>query len=434
MRSLSHVGRPSRRAAWTLADQAVSSIINLGVSVFVARAVPADAFGGFSLAFATYLILLGVSRACTSSPLGIRFSTARHRHWQNAVAASSAASLVLGVAAGLTLGLFALFAWGPRHSVGAAMLALAFALPLLLLQDQWRFAFFARAWPQYALVTDLVWATAIAAGFGLLTLLGVTRVWTAILAWGAAAGIAAFVSCIRAGVSPNPPRALSWFRAHRDLTPSLLGDYALSVGITQAMVFAVAALSGLAAAGALRGAQVIFGPVNVVIMAASATAVPEGSRLLARAPHRLLSAMGAVSVLVASVALTWGCLVTLLMPDALGHQLLGDTWLHAGSVLPALTVLMAASGVATGALVALRVLELPSRAVRVRALGAPFLLMGGTIGALLHGAPGAVWGQCIPMGLMATLWWTEVVSVLPSRRPTHVAATPQHARRTPRDT
>jgi hypothetical protein len=54
-----HVVRP---AGWGVADQALSSLTNFVVGIYIARSLDTKEFGAFSLAFATYVIALNASR------------------------------------------------------------------------------------------------------------------------------------------------------------------------------------------------------------------------------------------------------------------------------------------------------------------------------------------------------------------------------------
>ena len=69
--SLRHV---ARRASWSFGDQALSSLTNFALAVVVARAVTAEEFGAFGLAFSAYLLVLGLVRAVTAEPLLVRAS------------------------------------------------------------------------------------------------------------------------------------------------------------------------------------------------------------------------------------------------------------------------------------------------------------------------------------------------------------------------
>ncbi|MDR2986820.1 MAG: hypothetical protein LBV34_18475, partial [Nocardiopsaceae bacterium] len=65
-----------RRFGWGLADQAVSSLTNFAVSLYVARTLGAVQFGAFALAYVTYSFVLNASRGLATDPLLVRFSGA----------------------------------------------------------------------------------------------------------------------------------------------------------------------------------------------------------------------------------------------------------------------------------------------------------------------------------------------------------------------
>jgi O-antigen/teichoic acid export membrane protein len=401
------LGAGARRIAWVIADQVVASILNFGIALFVAREVSPAAFGAFAISFTIYLLCLGLSRSCASAPLGIRFSTESHSRWQTAAANAGGLALTIGflgtlllLSAGLVVGLSA-------PLIGKCLASLAIVLPGLLVQDHWRYAFFARGKPAHTLLIDLVWVLSLVAFLICASLLFEITPWIVIFAWGLSATLAACVGALCAGTTPHLSRGVSWARDQRDLIPSLAGEFALSSGLSQALTFIVAFVGGLGAAGALRGAQVLFGPVNVVVLAAHSVALPEGARLRKRGTKWLQVGMYGTSTAIVLAALAWGLILTLLLPADLGRSLLGDTWDGAEAVLPASMALMATLGAATGAVVGLRVLEQPQRILRLRALSAPLLILGGTLGAFVAGAPGAVWGQCLPLAALVTAWWLQ---------------------------
>lgn len=382
------------------ADQCLSSLINLGLSLFAATALSADEFGAFALVFAAYLLWLGVVRACVSSPLTIRFSTTDLMNWRQAASASAGAAILLGLGGSVLLGLVSAVAGVGGH--GMAVLALV--LPGLMLLDQLRFAFFARGRPIGALTADVLWAAFLAATLFVLTRADAMHLVGLVVAWGCAASLSALVVLSAARITPRVAKAARWLTDHRDLGFSLTGDFLLAGGLSQLLSFAVAAIAGVAAAGALRGAHVLLGPVHIVMIAAPAFSVPEGSRLLRVAPHYLRPAMYAVTAGAAAATLAWGLLLVALIPDGAGRQILGATWDGAHNVLPALIVLTTITALGLGFLVGLRVLEQPARSVRARAVAAPFLLLGGTVGAALAGAEGSVWGQCLPLAILVLAW------------------------------
>src|SRR4051794_30947490 len=129
-----------RRLTWGLADQAVTSLVSFLVGVVVARQLGALQFGAFSLAWVTYGVVLNISRGLGTDPLAVRFSGLERPVWRTAVAKSSGMAIVVGLGTGAICALVGLLLGG--HA-GQAFIALGIVLPGLMLQDSWRFAFFA---------------------------------------------------------------------------------------------------------------------------------------------------------------------------------------------------------------------------------------------------------------------------------------------------
>jgi O-antigen/teichoic acid export membrane protein len=78
------------RFGWGLADQAVCSLTNFALSILVARSVHPEDFGAFTLAFAVYLFVLGLSRALGTDPLAVRFSNSSREDFRRASCMSTA--------------------------------------------------------------------------------------------------------------------------------------------------------------------------------------------------------------------------------------------------------------------------------------------------------------------------------------------------------
>ena len=71
------------------------------MSLLIARSVDETAFGGFTIAFTIFTLLTGFSRACVTSPLGVRFADAAKDRFAFASASALGCSLVLSVIAGV---------------------------------------------------------------------------------------------------------------------------------------------------------------------------------------------------------------------------------------------------------------------------------------------------------------------------------------------
>jgi hypothetical protein len=388
-----------------VADQAFSSSTNFALALVVARTVGVREFGAFSLVFATYTIVLGISRAVATEPLAVGYAGADEAAMRSATAAATGASVVLGVLAGVACAAAALLGDG---SLREGLLALALVLPGLVLQDAWRLAFFAAGRGAAAFVNDVTWAVALTVGLAfLLARNGNPAIPHLLLVWGGAATIAAVVGAVQAGTPPAVVRAGQWLRETSGLWTRYAGEFVTTVAGAQLTLFGVGLVAGLAETGALRGGQVVLGPLNVLFMGTALVAVPEAIRALRTSRVRLTGFARAVSGGLAATAIAWGAVVVAL-PDDVGESLLGGTWDDAQPVVLPLTVWLAALGAAAGPMTALRALALAGRSLRARAVVTVASIGVSIAGAVAAGAEGAAWGLAAASVGGAVVWWREL--------------------------
>jgi O-antigen/teichoic acid export membrane protein len=387
-----------------VADQAISSLTNFIVGVCVARSLGPAEFGAFSIAFATYLIALNASRGLATDALLVRYSGADTVRWRAGVAGSTGTAVAVGLGVGIASAVGGMVIGG---SVGAALLALAVTLPGLLLQDSWRFSYFAAGKPSRAFANDLLWAVAFLVLFVAILALGRQDVFSLMLAWGLAGTVAALAAAGQSRLLPRIRLANDWLRRHRDLSSRYLGQNLTVIAGNQLKFYGVAALAGTAAVGSLRAAELLLGPVFIMILGVNLTAVPEAVRLLGRSPSRLRAFCRRIAVLGTSGALLWGG-VLLLLPDSLGQEVLGESWGPASRLLLPTTLAVAALGVQMGAWMGLRALAAASRSLRSEVVGSVTLLSGAIVGAAAGGALGAAWGGAGASVVNAVWWWLQL--------------------------
>jgi O-antigen/teichoic acid export membrane protein len=388
------------RAGWALADQAVSSLTNFALSVAVARSVGAEDFGAFGIAFTSYLIALGFTRAVSSEPLLVRLPGLEGRERDRAVAEATGAAVVVGVVAGLACVGTGLVSGGPA---GTALVTLGVCLPGLLAQDTLRHVFFAEARPRSALVNDLVWAAAQVAAIGWLVLTGSATLGALTLAWGSAAALAALLGVRQARCRPRPTGTLAWLRTQRDLVPPFVGEFVARNGARYATLFVVGAVAGLAALGAVRAVQVLTGPATVVLLGAAVVAIPELVRLRDRRPRQLGAAVAGLAAGLCGLALALG-LAPLLLPDAAGEALFGEVWTLAQPLIVPQALFLASMGATSGYLGGLRALEAANRSFAARLVVTVLVLAGGVVGTLVGDARGAMIGLALANTAGVALW------------------------------
>ncbi|MET9696766.1 hypothetical protein ABZY31_07560 [Streptomyces sp. NPDC006529] len=397
------------RLSWGLADQAASSISNFAVGIYVARSLGVTAFGVFGLAWVTYGVVLNVSRGLATDPLVVRFSGVPHASWRAAVARSSGTALGVGTAVGAACAVAGL-ALGGR--LGPAFVCLGVMLPGLLLQDAWRFSFFAAGAGRKAFVNDVVWAVALVPAMVLADRAG--SVGAFVLAWGASATVAAAYGLLQSGIRPRPGGARGWLREQRDLGSRYLVENVSLSGASQLRAYGLGAIAGLGAVGAVRGAELLLGPFLAVLMGLSLVTVPEAARVLRRAPHRL----GRFCLLLgggqAAAALLWGAAL-LLVPDRLGAFVLGDVWPSAARLVVPVTLAVAGAGLGTGAAAGLRALGAARRSLRSQLFASACYVGGGLGGAAVAGTAGSAWGVAAATLSGSVVWWLQLRAALRER-------------------
>ncbi len=409
--------RLAHRTFWTFLDKGVSSIGNAGLSILVARAVTEDAFGAFSVAMLVFTFSIGVNRAANAEPHVVLYSGRPREVADRGVGASTGASLLLGCLAGLVSLIAAAVLDGPTAQ---ALVILGVGLPLITVQDAWRYAFFAAGRPQAAAINDIVWTGGQAVVLISLILLGHGSLVNLMLGWAVTGAIAAVVGSWQAGLRPQPRRWREWLRESSQLSSRLVSEYVLNMGFVNLAYFVVAAILGLVAMGSLRGAQVLLGPMQTVIFSMSALILPLLSeRVNTGRPIGKLAAL--ISAGSASVTIAW---VTVLyaLPPSIGEQLLGATWHGAHSVvIPAGISLICVAGV-FGASIGLRALRRPGVLVRAMMIQAPSILVFGVLGAFWGGVMWAAIGFAVGQALGLVVVWLGFWRVSRQRPPEVVPA------------
>ncbi|WP_199431055.1 hypothetical protein [Qaidamihabitans albus] len=400
------------RLSWGLADQAVSSMTNFAVGIYVARSLGATAFGIFSLAWVTYGVLINVSRGLATDPLMVRFSGPPTDLWRAAVARASGTALAVGTAAGAACLLAGVLIGG---SLGGAFAALGVVLPALLLQDSWRFAFFASGEGRKAFGNDLVWGAALVPSMVIAAHYG--SVVAFVVAWGMSSAVAAGYGCVQTGLLPSLGGVRAWLRQQSDLGPRYLIENVGNSGGSQLRMYGLGAIAGLADVGTVRGAELLLGPFLAVLMGLSLVTVAEAARVLRRAPHRLRAFCLLLGAGQAAAALSWGLVLLFLLPDGVGEYLLGPVWQSASELILPATLGVVGASFFTGAAAGLRALGAARRSLRAQLLASAAYVTGGLCGAALAGALGSAWGVAAGVLFGAVVWWAQFGSALREHEP-----------------
>ncbi|WP_462188476.1 MULTISPECIES: hypothetical protein [unclassified Frankia] len=394
-------GGARSKAIWTLMDQAVSSATNAAISFLIAHQVSDVEYGAFGIAYTLFSIVIGLVRAGSCMPLSMFYSNVTRSDFRAAATATTGSSFVFGVAVGITFVGLGLLLGGP---VGSSLSAMGLVLPGLLLQDAWRYVFFAMGKPFGAFVNDTVWAVVQILGIFLLIHRGVTASPPLLLAWGASALVAALLGIAQAGFWPSPGETLRWLRRNKSNSAYLAAEFITVQGAMQTSLLVIGAVGSLATVGALQGARTLLGPTTVVGVGVVSFALPEFSKRTSMTRHARERAAYALSALVLAIGTAWS-LIFYLLPERYGQVLLGDSWDGVKNILGLSILHYLAASVAVGPACMVYALGKTKITFRVNAAFAPMLFGFPIIGLLVGGARGAVVGYNIAFWSIAPVWF-----------------------------
>jgi len=401
------------RLSWGIADQGMSSISNFAVNIYIVHTLGAIQYGAFGLAYVTYGFALNVSRGLATDPLLVRFSHTDLPTWRRAAADCTGTAVTIGLMTGACV----LTAAAVMHGTARlAFLALGLTLPGLLLQDSWRFSFFALGRGGHAFLNDTIWTLVLLPALVLLRITGHANVFWFVFAWGASATVAAAVGPLQAQVIPRLPRLWEWIWQHRDLGPRYLAEGTAQNGSSLLRNYGIGFWLGLAAVGYVQAASTLMGPFMVIFFGMSLVLVPEAARILRQSPRRLSMFCMFVSVGLALLAFAWGIILLVALPRGLGQATLGSIWRPTYPLVVPITLATVGGCLSQGASVGLHALGVARRSMRAMLITSVLFLVLGLAGAFAFGAVGAVAGSAISSWVGAVLFWLEMRAALRERR------------------
>jgi O-antigen/teichoic acid export membrane protein len=391
------------RLSWGLADQAMCSLTNFLLTAYVARSLGATQFGAFSLAYLTYGFANNASRGLSIEPLLVRFSGPELNRWRRAAGGCTGTALLVGLCTGslaLTAGVLI------GGTTGLAFVALGLMLPGLLLQDSWRYAFFAAGRGKYAFVNDTFWLFVQVPLLVGLKVTGHASVFWFILAWGGGAYAGAILGMFQARVVPRLVGATRWMIAHRDLGPRYLLENTGANASATVVNYSNSSILGLAAVGDIQGANVVMGPFKIIQFGLGMITIPEAAHVLRRSPRRLPLFCLAVSVGLALAALAWCAVLLVVMPLGVGHLVLGSIARPAYPLILPTALSIAGNCAGVGPLVGMHALAASRRSLRASLWNSAIIIPAGIAGALLAGVTGTLYFTAAAAWITTGMsWW-----------------------------
>lgn len=361
-----------------LADQVVSSGTNFLAVVVVARNGTPQQFGTFSILLVTYFVAAGFNRS-------VPHAVAMTMDWDDDRARSGyffLPSLAIGSVA--TVALVAAFAFLDGSWVAVSL----FLLPLLL-QDAVRMHAFAVHKPEVALLSDGVWLVVQGLGFVV-----------ASSATGAAAAWGLGGLC---GLLVTRPWRIRLRLQRRPVSASVVSaalEFATLAGLGYLTPLLASPVIGVVGLAALQGANVIRGPIILLVQALLVHRMagpPIGPATCVREALQLSGATMLVTLL---------CVPPLFLLRGLyGPPLLGATWPQVEPlVVPALLTLVL-GGLAFGPATVVRKMGRFALSAKLQAAFAPAFVGLPLLGAAAAGTTGLLYATAAAFTLFGAVWW-----------------------------
>lgn len=363
-----------------VADQVLSSGTNFLAVVVVARNGTPNQFGMFSILLLTFAITAGFNRA-------VPHAVAMTMEWDDERARSGyffLPPLAIGPAA--TAVLMATFAvMDPSWALVPLVL-----LPLLL-QDAVRMHAFAVGKPLIALRSDVVWLVVEICAF-LLVSSAVGAVW----AWGLG-GLCALVVA-------QPWRTMRFRLQRRPVKNEVVSaalEFATLSGLGYLTPILASPIVTIVGVAALQGANVIRGPINLVVQGLMVHRMsgPPISPSTSLHEARRLSATTLALALVCTPPL-------FLLRGFYGPRLLGSTWPEVEPLVLPACVAMVLGSVPLGPATVARKMGFFTSSAKLQGALSPVLLGFPLLGAAVAGTTGFLYATAAGYAVWGLVWWT----------------------------
>lgn len=382
-----------------LIDQAASSLQNFAILVAALHWFELDLVGAFSLLYAVMTLVVVIVRSLTLEPLVVQHSGAAHR----AAGPAMGASLIVSLAAsGLVLVAV------PALTGYAWLLAsAAIVLPVLLVQDAYRYVMFADGRQMAAALNDSLCLAGTSVVVAVLWISPWRHPALLVLAWGLGALAGVVAGARQTHSVPRPADGRAWLREQRRLGLPLAASQLAQQGSGRLSQALITGIGGAAALGMVSASRTVITPMTTLVTASMSYALPEAARA-----HRRSGLQGLDKVVVltsgilALVVVGYGVCI-LVAPDALGEILAGRNWNTAQALAVPTTLWVLGTAASQGPRVGLRVLGRGIQTLRVSLVMGGLLLAGTVGGVLLNGGVGAAWGFGLVSVAGQGVWWSS---------------------------
>lgn len=399
-----------RRAALaaSVITQLLAGLASIILTIAVARSQTPEELGLFAVTLALQGLIAGLGRSYTSDVYLFSHETYGAETARSVVKGSTSAALCIGASCSFVSIILAFISYQVAPSVQVFTVALGVSALLIptLMQQHLRIALVASGKHYSAVLLDAFALAVVVVGSIVVSKLS-PMVLNYFMVWAMSSALFALGALLTFRLVPSPADGYTWLRVRAKAGTTFATDFAVTAGLTQFVVLFVSAVSGLGAAGALRGAQTLVMPVTLVMRGTGGPLASALVKKMARNEH--LSALH-LCVTFSSFCLlsSLACGVWLVLPDRYLILLLGESALPAKGVLLPTAFALGATGIASGAGYYLRANGELRVATLLKILSFPVSLGGVVYGSFAGSAAGAQLGLMFGELIRSILAWGSV--------------------------
>lgn len=407
----------------TVVDQGASSVSNFALAFIVAHYSGAHVLGVFAVLQAAYIIAQTLVRGMTSDCLLTRHEAddagmERYERggFASAVMYACAASVVL-LAASMLL----------SHELRVMFVIFAVAFPLMACQDYARYIGISRYRPEYAIVLDVAWLLLFVVAYVALRHTGHVSLPWIFGAWaGAGAAVGLFALWNHATRRDVPGYLRFWYRSEHAVGLRFAGQTLVTSTWAYIVINLFILIFSISVIGEFKLAQLIFGPVTVLVAGVLTAMIAQAARAFAVDSRRALRFVAGAGVLTFAGTLVWTALIYA-APVHTMTKVLGPTWPAARHLVPAMGLAMALASLAQAATTGLRSIRAAKESLRLVVCMVPVLFTFCIGAGALWGVEAAVLALCAAYLVYVVAGWALLVRTVQRFHPDAAASGPPSA-------
>lgn len=381
-------------------EQIIYSLTSFVVTITCARAMTIANFGEFALFSALVLLFVGLQRALVTEPLMIASSkilSSGERKNINSAFLIFSIMISSVIAAFLCAFFYITYEW-------QGVIFIYPTIMLIFLNDYSRFIYIMAEKYIVLLINTLVVSVAQIGTIIYLQQKITISAEVAAFSWGGCALIGMLFHAIFLRTNLMVAwKSLSLVREHLKLGSQFAMDYFFGIATTQGVLLAATAVTGPAAAAALRGADSLVGPVRMLLQSAPALVLPRSDAIV-RSQSGVIRTIVMLILGFCAIVAVWDILV-LSVPDSIGAKLLGKSWVVVRPILPWILLGLFLNVVVAFSALGLKILQRGDVLAKSRLKLLPFGFVLSIGGAFYAGAQGGAIGALMTSTVAATIWF-----------------------------